>query len=66
MLERCRMEAETALLEVIPPDTRRRVSDADTTGLPIAGSATCASRTRIRASGATAWARVCWSARATC
>jgi V8-like Glu-specific endopeptidase len=34
MLERCRMEPETALLEVIPPDTRRRVSEADTTGLP--------------------------------
>jgi V8-like Glu-specific endopeptidase len=29
-----RMEAEAALLEVIPPDTRARVSVADTTGLP--------------------------------
>jgi V8-like Glu-specific endopeptidase len=29
-----RMEAETALLEIIPPDTRERVSVADTTGLP--------------------------------
>ena len=34
MQERSRMEAETALLEVIPPDTRARVSVADTTGLP--------------------------------
>jgi V8-like Glu-specific endopeptidase len=29
-----RMAAEAALLEVIPPDTRARVSVADTTGLP--------------------------------
>jgi len=28
------LEAETALLEIIPPDTRERVSVADTTGLP--------------------------------
>jgi V8-like Glu-specific endopeptidase len=34
VLERRRLESETALLEVIPPDTRTRVSVADTTGLP--------------------------------
>ena len=34
MLERCRLEAETAQLEVLLPDTRAPVSVAATTGLP--------------------------------